>query len=141
MFDASSDVCSRLCGFSLQPARRFPRAAREQAKLTSAKRVLFPTSHKQHPRRNASSTSRTLCVICAPAVLCYCCRGTTSFESSCLVASLSLDLATVNSNMASVVYAGVGGGGQLFAGMKFFLLQRLPTRDRFKELVKVCRHF
>jgi hypothetical protein len=43
--------------------------------------------------------------------------------------------------MASVVYEGVGGGGQLFAGMKFFLLQRLPTRDRLKELVKVCRHF
>lgn len=29
MFDASSDLCSRLCGFSL---RRFPWAAREQAK-------------------------------------------------------------------------------------------------------------
>jgi hypothetical protein len=40
--------------------------------------------------------------------------------------------------MASIVYEGVGGGGSLFGGMKFFLLQRLPTRDRWKELVKVC---
>jgi hypothetical protein len=51
------------------------------------------------------------------------------------------DFATENNNMASIVYEGVGGGGQLFAGLKFFLLQRLPTRDRFKELVKVCLLF
>ncbi|PMD31138.1 hypothetical protein L207DRAFT_573195 [Hyaloscypha variabilis F] len=38
--------------------------------------------------------------------------------------------------MASIVYEGVGGGGQLFAGVKFFLMQRLPTRDRWKGLVK-----
>lgn len=39
--------------------------------------------------------------------------------------------------MATVVYDGASGGGTLFKGMKFFLMQRLPTRDRWKELVKV----
>jgi hypothetical protein len=41
-------------------------------------------------------------------------------------------------SMASIVYEGVGGGGDLFRGMKFFLLQRIPSRDRWKALVTVC---
>jgi hypothetical protein len=43
--------------------------------------------------------------------------------------------------MATVVYDGVGGKGTLFKGIKFFLVQRLPTRDRWKALVKVCTRF
>lgn len=39
--------------------------------------------------------------------------------------------------MASVVYDGVGGGGVLFEGMKFFILQRVPSRSRWVELIRV----
>ncbi|ESZ95605.1 hypothetical protein SBOR_4001 [Sclerotinia borealis F-4128] len=38
--------------------------------------------------------------------------------------------------MASIVYDGVGGGGTLFAGMKFFILQRVPMRPRWIELIQ-----
>ncbi|KAM0184600.1 hypothetical protein ACHAPC_005691 [Botrytis cinerea] len=38
--------------------------------------------------------------------------------------------------MASVVYDGVGGGGVLFEGMKFFILQRVPSRSRWVELIR-----
>ncbi|CAD6449390.1 dfd478a8-0622-41fd-a666-2b5044d37c39 [Sclerotinia trifoliorum] len=38
--------------------------------------------------------------------------------------------------MASIVYDGVGGGGALFEGMKFFILQRVPMRSRWIELVQ-----
>ncbi|TEY70091.1 hypothetical protein BOTCAL_0111g00090 [Botryotinia calthae] len=38
--------------------------------------------------------------------------------------------------MASVVYDGVGGGGALFEGMKFFILQRVPSRSRWVELIQ-----
>ncbi|CZR52419.1 uncharacterized protein PAC_02296 [Phialocephala subalpina] len=37
--------------------------------------------------------------------------------------------------MAAVVYEGVGGGGELFRGIKFCLMQRIPTRNRWKDLV------
>ncbi|KAE8445129.1 hypothetical protein EG329_013731 [Mollisiaceae sp. DMI_Dod_QoI] len=36
---------------------------------------------------------------------------------------------------ATIVYEGVGGGGELFSGIKFFLLQRIPTRNHFKDLI------
>jgi hypothetical protein len=39
--------------------------------------------------------------------------------------------------MATVVYDGVGSGGNLFAGTKFFVLQRVPDRPRWIGLVKV----
>ncbi|RAL62554.1 hypothetical protein DID88_004404 [Monilinia fructigena] len=38
--------------------------------------------------------------------------------------------------MASIVYDGVGGGGALFKDMKFFILQRVPMRSRWIELIK-----
>ncbi|KAJ8062914.1 hypothetical protein OCU04_008162 [Sclerotinia nivalis] len=38
--------------------------------------------------------------------------------------------------MASIVYDGVGGGGTLFEGMKFFILQRVPMRSRWIELIQ-----
>jgi hypothetical protein len=38
---------------------------------------------------------------------------------------------------AAVVYEGVVGGGDLFQGMKFFMLQRVPDRNRWKGLVEV----
>ncbi len=38
---------------------------------------------------------------------------------------------------SAIVYEGVGGGGDLFQGMKFFLVQRLPTREIWKDLVIV----
>lgn len=41
--------------------------------------------------------------------------------------------------MASVVYDGVGGGGVLFEGMKFFILQRVPSRSTWVELIRVGR--
>lgn len=41
--------------------------------------------------------------------------------------------------MATIVYDsdGVDGGGNLFAGKKFFFLKRVPTRQRWVDLVKV----
>ena len=39
--------------------------------------------------------------------------------------------------MATIVYDGVGDGGNLFKGMKFFLQQRLPMRQHLIERVKV----
>ncbi|KAF8857978.1 hypothetical protein BDZ45DRAFT_690436 [Acephala macrosclerotiorum] len=36
---------------------------------------------------------------------------------------------------AAIVYEGVGGGGALFRGIKFFLMQRIPTRNRWIDLV------
>ncbi|TGO08917.1 hypothetical protein BTUL_0186g00210 [Botrytis tulipae] len=38
--------------------------------------------------------------------------------------------------MASIVYDGVGGGGVLFEGMKFFILQRVPTRSTWVEIIR-----
>ncbi|EPE25386.1 ARID-like protein [Glarea lozoyensis ATCC 20868] len=38
--------------------------------------------------------------------------------------------------MAAVVYEGVGGGGELFAGSKYYILQRVPTRSRWVELIE-----
>ncbi|TGO40108.1 hypothetical protein BHYA_0042g00410 [Botrytis hyacinthi] len=38
--------------------------------------------------------------------------------------------------MASIVYDGVGGGGVLFEGMKFFILQRVPMRSRWVEIIR-----
>ncbi|KAH8684235.1 hypothetical protein BGZ60DRAFT_397077 [Tricladium varicosporioides] len=38
--------------------------------------------------------------------------------------------------MARVVYQGVGGGGDLFEGTKFFLLQRIPLRNQWKEQIE-----
>ncbi|KAF7943989.1 hypothetical protein EAE96_010401 [Botrytis aclada] len=38
--------------------------------------------------------------------------------------------------MASIVYDGVGGGGVLFQGMKFFVLQRVPMRSRWVEIIR-----
>jgi len=38
---------------------------------------------------------------------------------------------------AKVVYQGVGGGGDLFEGMKFFLMQRIPSRDKWEGLILV----
>lgn len=40
--------------------------------------------------------------------------------------------------MATIVYDGMEGTGNLFRGMKFFLLQRVPMRQRLIEWVKVC---
>jgi hypothetical protein len=39
--------------------------------------------------------------------------------------------------MASIVYEGVAGGGDLFKGQKFFLTQRVPMRQRFIDDIKV----
>ena len=39
--------------------------------------------------------------------------------------------------MATITYRGVGGGGNLFAGKKFFFLQRVPSRLHYIELVQV----
>jgi len=39
--------------------------------------------------------------------------------------------------MAAIVYEGVGGGGDLFGGIKFFILQRVPSRSTWKELIEV----
>ncbi|KAH8601402.1 hypothetical protein B0O99DRAFT_667802 [Bisporella sp. PMI_857] len=36
----------------------------------------------------------------------------------------------------TTVYEGVGGGGDLFAGLKFFLYQRIPTRNTWKDLIE-----
>ncbi|PQE26888.1 Telomeric repeat-binding factor 2-interacting 1 protein [Rutstroemia sp. NJR-2017a BVV2] len=36
----------------------------------------------------------------------------------------------------SIVYEGVGGGGDLFANLKFFLVQRIPSRGHYIELIK-----
>jgi len=41
--------------------------------------------------------------------------------------------------MASIVYDGVAGNGTLFQGQKFFIAQRVPSRHRFVESVKVNR--
>ncbi|QSZ36126.1 hypothetical protein DSL72_007251 [Monilinia vaccinii-corymbosi] len=38
--------------------------------------------------------------------------------------------------MASIVYDGVGGGGTLFQDMRFFILQRVPMRPRWEEIIK-----
>lgn len=39
---------------------------------------------------------------------------------------------------ASIVYEGAAGaGGNLFAGTKFFLQQRVPFRNTFKEMITV----
>ncbi|TGO53044.1 hypothetical protein BOTNAR_0306g00070 [Botryotinia narcissicola] len=38
--------------------------------------------------------------------------------------------------MASIVYDGVGGGGVLFEGMKFFILQRVPMRSSWVEIIR-----
>jgi hypothetical protein len=38
---------------------------------------------------------------------------------------------------AAIVYEGVVSGGDLFQGMKFFILQRVPDRNRWKGLVEV----
>ncbi|KAF5871550.1 putative transcription factor rap1 protein [Botrytis fragariae] len=38
--------------------------------------------------------------------------------------------------MASIVYDGIGGGGVLFEGMKFFILQRVPMRSRWVEIIR-----
>jgi hypothetical protein len=38
---------------------------------------------------------------------------------------------------AAVVYEGVVGGGDLFQGMKLYILQRVPDRNRWKGLVEV----
>jgi hypothetical protein len=39
--------------------------------------------------------------------------------------------------MATIVYDHNGGGGNLFAGKKFFFTQRVPTRQTLIDLVKV----
>jgi len=39
--------------------------------------------------------------------------------------------------MATIVYDGVGGGGNIFEGTKFCFLQRVPSRQRWIELVEV----
>lgn len=39
---------------------------------------------------------------------------------------------------AQIVYDGAAGGGQLFAGKKFFFTQKVPQRNRWIELFKVC---
>jgi hypothetical protein len=39
--------------------------------------------------------------------------------------------------MATIVYDGGGEGGNLFAGTKFFFVQRLPSRQTWIDLVKV----
>lgn len=39
--------------------------------------------------------------------------------------------------MATIVYDGVGGGGTLFEGMKFFILQRVPSRKIWVDLIEV----
>jgi len=39
---------------------------------------------------------------------------------------------------AKIVYNGAGGGGDLFEGKKFYLMQRIPAREKFKELITVC---
>ncbi|PQE33810.1 Rap1 Myb domain-containing protein [Rutstroemia sp. NJR-2017a WRK4] len=36
----------------------------------------------------------------------------------------------------SIVYEGVGGGGDLFANLKFFLVQRIPSRGHYIDLIK-----
>jgi hypothetical protein len=38
---------------------------------------------------------------------------------------------------AAIVYEGVVGGGDLFQGMKFFMLERVPDRSRWKGLLEV----
>jgi hypothetical protein len=38
---------------------------------------------------------------------------------------------------AAIVYEGVVGGGDLFQGMKLYILQRVPDRNRWKGLVEV----
>ncbi|KAI9736531.1 MAG: hypothetical protein M1818_006042 [Claussenomyces sp. TS43310] len=38
--------------------------------------------------------------------------------------------------MASVVYDGAGNGGRLFAGKRFWVAQRVPSRSRWLELIK-----
>ncbi len=48
------------------------------------------------------------------------------------------DETTIFAMAATIVYEGVGGGGELFSGIKFFLLQRIPTRNHFKDLIVVC---
>lgn len=42
--------------------------------------------------------------------------------------------------MATIAYDedGDDGGGNLFAGKKFFILKRVPSRDKWVNLVKVC---
>lgn len=39
--------------------------------------------------------------------------------------------------MASIVYEGVGGAGSLFKDMKFFILQKVPMRSKWIELIQV----
>lgn len=39
--------------------------------------------------------------------------------------------------MAPAVYEGVAGGGDLFQGQKFFILQRIPARTELIDSVKV----
>jgi hypothetical protein len=40
--------------------------------------------------------------------------------------------------MAAVVYEGmVGGEGELFAGMKFFVMQRIPMRETYMDAITV----
>ena len=45
--------------------------------------------------------------------------------------------------MAEIVYeGGAGSGGNLFAGIKFFFLQRVPFRDKYVQDVTVtCTAF
>jgi len=40
--------------------------------------------------------------------------------------------------MAAIIYEGAGGGGNLFEGLTFFIMQRVPSRERWKELIEVC---
>jgi hypothetical protein len=42
---------------------------------------------------------------------------------------------------AAVVYDGAGSGGTLFAGKKFWIAQRVPSRTRWLELITVCESF
>ncbi|KUJ12511.1 uncharacterized protein LY89DRAFT_652986 [Mollisia scopiformis] len=37
--------------------------------------------------------------------------------------------------MATIVYEGVGGGGSLFRGNRFFLLQRIPSRNQWRDAI------
>lgn len=45
---------------------------------------------------------------------------------------------TTAEQMAAIVYEGmVGGEGELFAGMKFYVLHRVPMRQTFMDAITV----
>ena len=41
--------------------------------------------------------------------------------------------------MAAIVYEGLPGNGDLFAGKKFFIIQRVPLRNTLIQYVEVGR--